>query len=187
MTKVNDLIQEDLTEEQKKLLEIDEKKKKHKLLKDYLKTEDYKKLIEYFKNKSELKLEEIKKELDNRRKGWISKATQSELNISLSFYDFQLELANKLWNSEAEEILKTDLINNADNTYTHLTNKVEELYDVPSYSNLDLIKKERMEYWLIDDRIEQMVWFYDLDKQKIPNLNPYEEDTEENKALTDVS
>lgn len=175
--KVKDLLNEqieELTDEQKELLEIDIRRKKYKILKNYLLTSEYEDLVNKFEIKANDLLEKIEKELDNRRNGWVSKATQSELNFSLQFYDFQRELANALWNSEAEQILKSDLLQNADNTYTHLTNKIEELYDVPSYSDLDLFKKARVEYALIRDRIEQMVWFYNDNIEVENNPNPYE-------------
>ena len=80
-------------------------------------------------------------------------------------------------------ILKEDLINSADNTKTHLTNKIEELYDVPSYSELDLLKTNRVEYALIKDKLELMTSLY-LDRPNVvPNLNPYEEDTEQAKEF----
>ena len=131
-------------------------------------------------------IKEIEVELDKRRDGtWSSKATVSELDKNLAFYDFQVELANNLWDSEAELILKEDLLSNAEATYTHVTNKIEELYDVPSFSDLDSIKHIRVEYALIQDRLETMTSFY-LDRQNlIPNDNPYEDS--EFKALTDVS
>ena len=72
--------------------------------------------------------------------------------------------------------MRADLLENAGNTYTHLINKVEELYDVPSYSNLDILKKERMDFVLVWDRLERMVWFYNDEIQKVPNDNPYEEE-----------
>lgn len=175
---VKDLLNEqieELTDKQKELLEIDLRRKKYKILKKYLFTPEYKDLVKKFETKANDILVKIEKELDNRRNGWVSKATQSELNFSLQFYDFQCELANALWNSEAEQILKNDLLQNADNTYTHLTNKIEELYDVPSYSDLDLLKKARVEYALIRDRIETMVWFYNDNIEVENNPNPYEE------------
>lgn len=174
---VKDLIKDDLTDEERTQLEIDTKAKKYKILLKYLESEKCKALIIFYEAKWDVLLKEIKAELDKRRKGtWSSKATVSELDKSLSFYDFQVELANELWDSEAEQILAEDLRNNADATYTHLTNKIEELYDVPSFSALDLLKNRRVEYALIQDRLETMTWFY-LDKQIVnPNLNPYEDE-----------
>lgn len=187
---VKDLIKDNLTEEEKTLLEIDTKKKKYKILVRYLETKECKDLIKKYVAKWEVLLKKIEEEVDKRRK-WesSSKAVVSELDKSISFYDFQLELANDLWDSEAEEILKADLLQNAENTYTHVTNKIEELYDVPSFSELDLLKNQRIEYALIQDRIETMVSFYNDTEIVNPNLNPYEEEKmskEEFDALTDT-
>ena len=169
-------IKDDLTEEEKELLEIDTRRKKYKILSHYLLSDEYKKLVEEYKEKAERMLLKIEQEIENRRIGLSEpKATQSDFSFSLQFYDFQKELANSLWDSEAEQILKGDLLNNADNTYTHLTNKIDQLYDVPSYSDLDLAKKLRMEYALVDDRIETMVWFYNDNTEISNSLNPYED------------
>ena len=176
-------LQNDLTEEEKTLLEIDTRKKKYKLLTNYLESKECESLIAKYIVKWEEILKLIELELDKRRKWDRSKASVSDLDKTLSFYDFQLELANDLWNSEAELILKEDLINSADNTKTHLTNKIEELYDVPSYSELDLLKTNRVEYALIKDKLELMTSLY-LDRPNVvPNLNPYEEDTEQAKEF----
>lgn len=186
---VKDLLKDELTDDEKTLLEIDIKAKKYKLLTAYLDTKECKALIKKYEKIWDKLLKEIETELDKRRIEWGSKATVSELDKSLSFYDFQVELAWDLWDSEAELILKEDLDNNAENTYTHIINKIEELYDVPSFSDLDLLKNRRIEYTLIQDRLEQMTWFY-LDKQIVnPNDNPYEEEKmskEEFEALTKV-
>lgn len=184
---VEQLLQDDLTDKEKELLELDTKKKKYKLLINYLGSKECKALIKKYVKKSDKIFKEILAELDKRRAGERSKATVSELDKSIAFYDFQVELVNDLWDSEAELILKTDLTNNAEATHTHLTNKIEELYDVPSFSELDLLKNKRIEYALIQDRLETMTSFY-LDKQNVmPNPNPYEDENEEFKALTDVS
>ena len=187
---VKDIIKDDLTEEEKDLLELDIRKKKYKLLTKYLESKKCEALIKKYVKKWDRILKEIEAEIDKRRNGERSKATVSELDQSLAFHDFQVELANDLWDSEAEKILKKDLENNAENTYTHVINKIEELYDVPSFSELDLLKKRRVEYALIKDRLETMTSFY-LDKQVInPNGNPYEESKmskEEFDALTDIN
>lgn len=184
---VKDLLEDKLTDKEKELLEIDTRKKNYKLLMKYLGSKACKELVDKYVTKGDSILKEIELELDKRRNWERSKASVSELDKSLSFYDFQLELANDLWDSEAELILKQDLINNADNTKTHLTNKIEELYDVPSFSELDLLKNRRIEYALIQDRLETMVWFYSDMVNPISNPNPYEDENEEFKALTDVS
>lgn len=186
---VADLIADELTDEEKVLLELDIKKKKYKLLTKYLDSKECKALIKKYVKKWDKILKEIEAEIDKRRTEWGSKATVSELDKSIAFYDFQVELSKDLWDSEAELILKEDLTNNAENTYTHIVNKIEELYDVPSFSDLDLLKNRRIEYALIQDRLETMTSFY-LDKQIVnPNDNPYEEEKmskEEFDALTDV-
>jgi len=173
----------DLTEEEKELLELDIKKKKYKLLIRYLESKECKALIKKYEGKWEKILKEIVKELNNRRKGIRSKAAVSDLDKTLSFYDFQLEVVKDLWDSEAEQILKEDLIKSAENTYTHLTNKIEELFDVPSYSELDLLKHRRVEYALIKDKLELMTSLYLDKKNVVPNLNPYEENTIESEEF----
>jgi len=187
---VKDLIKDELTDEEKTLLELDIKAKKYKLLTIYLSSKECEALIEKYVAKWDKILEEIVAELDKRRKGTRGKATVSDLDKTLSFYDFQLELVGDLWDSEAELVLIEDLTNSAENTYTHLINKIEELFDVPSYSELDLLKHRRVEYALIKDKLELMTSLY-YDKQVInPNSNPYEEEKmskEEFDALTDVN
>jgi len=181
---------EELTEEEKVQLEIDTRKKNYKLLTKYLNSKECDALVKKYEAIGESLLKQIEEELQKRRDGtWSSKATVSELDKNLAFYDFQVKLAKDLGDSEAENILKEDLTNNAENTYTHLTNKIEELYDVPSFSALDLLKNKRVECTLIRDRLEQMTSFY-LDKSDIiPNLNPYEEEKmskEEFDAMTNT-
>lgn len=171
---VKDIIWNELTDEEKALAELDDRKKKYKILKKYLLSEEYADLVSKFEAKADDILKQIERELDNRRNSWVTKATQSDLNFTLQFFDFQIELANAMWDTEAEQILKADLLHNADNTYTHLINKVEELYDVASYSDLDKLKKARVEYALIRDRIETMVSFYNDEKNEVSNPNPYE-------------
>lgn len=167
---------EDLTDKEKELLESDIRKNKFKILTKFLKSDKYKDLIKMYITKWKLLLEEIYLEIDKRRKGWFCKATRSDLDKTLSFYDFQVELANDIGkDSEAELILKEDLLKNAEDTYSHVLNKVEELYDVPSYSELDMLKYRKKEYLLIEDRLETMVSFYMEEKNEISNPNPYEE------------
>ena len=182
---VKDIIVDELSQKEKDLLELDIKNKKYKLLTKYLDSKECKTLIlKYLSIWGDL-LKEIELEIDKRRKWAVSKASQSELNKSLHFHDFQVQLAGDLWDSEAESILREDLLSNAEATYTHVVNKIEELYDVPSFSDLDILKYKRIEYALIQDRLETMTSFY-LDKQNlIPNDNPYED--AEFQALTDVS
>lgn len=166
---------EELTDIEKQLLELDTNKKKFNLLNKYLISNEYKNLVEHFKSKWDELFTKIELELDKRRNWERSKATVSDLDKTLSFYDFQIELMNALGNTEAELILKEDLKRNAENTKTHLTNKIDELYDVPSYSELDLLKLKRVEYSLIEDRINTMAWFYRQSEETLYNPNPYEE------------
>ena len=176
---VKDLINDDLTEEEKVQLELDIKAKKYKILTKYLDSKECKALIKKYVKKWDKLLKEIVVELDKRRKWERGKATVSDLDKTLSFYDFQLEVVKDLWDSEAELILKEDLTNSAEATYTHLTNKIEELYDVPSYSELDLLKNRRVEYALIKEKLELMTSLYYDKQMEVPNLNPYEENTVE--------
>lgn len=187
---VKELLEDQLTEEEKTLLEIDTKRKKYKLLTKYLDSKECKALIKKYVAKWNKILKEIVAELDKRRNGERGKATVSDLDKTLSFYDFQLEVVEDLWDTEAEKILKEDLTNSAEATYTHLTNKIEELYDVPSYSELDLLKHRRVEYALIKEKLELMTSLYYDKQMEVPNLNPYEENTveaEEFNAATDVN
>lgn len=169
---MNELVTNDLTEEQLKDLEITENKRKYKILQKYLQTKEYKELVEKFIQKWKDIEDSIEKYIRDRKE---TKATKSELDKSLQFYDFQQELKNSLWDSEAEQILKADIQEMSENTYTHILNKIEELYDAPTYSELDLIRQLRIDYILVESRIWRIIaWYLDA-KQEISNPNPYEE------------
>ena len=65
---VKDLIEDDLTEYEKILLELDIKRKKYKILTKYLDSDECKAIIEQYKVIWNDILEEIMVELDKRRK-----------------------------------------------------------------------------------------------------------------------
>ena len=183
-----DLIKDDLTDEQLDQLETDVNKDKFKTLRWYLDSKEYNQTIEFFTGKIEDVDVLIKKEIELRRNlNNETKAIKSELDKSILFYDFQLEIIEQLGDTEAEKILKDDLIENADNTTTHIYNKIEEMYDIPTYSKLDILKQMRIDYIMIGERLQRMVWFYAQEKDSIKNPNPYQDEDEEFKALTDVS
>jgi len=188
---VKDIIKDELTEEEKTLLELDIKKKKYKLLTAYLESKECKALTKKYVKIWDNLLKDIEDELDKRRKGTSNaKATKSDLDKTLFYYDFLIKLISDLWDSEAEMILKEDLGLRATNTYSWVLHTVDPLYDVPSFSDLDMIKHIRAEYTMIHSQFETMQNNYFDKPNVVPNLNPYEEETEEAKefnAATDVS
>lgn len=163
---------EDLTEEQKELLQLQERKDKYKKLQHYLQSDAFEKICEHFESKWKEIEKEIIKEIKERQE---TKVLKSELDKNHQFYNFQRELIEQLWDSEWELILKKDLEDNSENTFTHCLNKIEELYDAPVYSNLDLLKQLRIDYIMVWERLRRMSAFY-LDTKEIEdNSNPYEE------------
>lgn len=169
--KVKDLLN-DLTDEQKELLEKDQRKEKYKKLSHFLQTKDFEKICKHFEKKWEALTKKVTDLIQNRNE---CKAEKSELDKNYQFYNFQKELAEKLWDSEAEQVLKKDLLDNAENTYTHCLNKIEELYDAPVYTQLDLLKQLRIDYLMVWERLRRMTEFYLDTKEIMDNANPYEE------------
>lgn len=168
---VKDII-EDLSEEQKELLEIQEKKEKYKKLQHFINSESFTEITKYFENKWKEIENKIIEIIKNRKE---AKVLKSELDKNYQFYNFQIELIEKLWESEWEKILKEDLRENSENTFTHCLNKIEELYDAPVYSELDLLKQLRIDYIMVWERFRRMSAFYLHTKEIEDNSNPYEE------------
>lgn len=168
---VKDIL-EDLSEEQKQLLETQERKEKYKKLQHFLNSKEFDKITKYFENKWKEIETQIIESIKTRKE---AKVVKSELDKNYQFYNFQNELIEQLWESEWEKILKEDLKSNSENTFTHCLNKIEELYDAPVYSELDLLKQLRIDYIMVWERFRRMSAFY-LDTKDIEdNANPYEE------------
>jgi len=61
------------------------------------------------------------------------------------------------------------------NAWSQVLNKVEELWDMPVYTELDLIKQLRIDYLLVDKKIEQMRDQYAVQEDVIEPQHPYED------------
>lgn len=150
-----------------------ERREKYKATQKYLLTDSYKELTKYFSDKGDNMKDSIRKEISTRKK---SVAEKSEVDVVYNFILFLEEVLDKLGNSEGEKVYRAIIEEQIANGWTNIENKVEELGDVPIYSKLDFIKQARIDYLLLNKRMEN--WsegFADKKDEKIPDSHPYEE------------
>jgi hypothetical protein len=150
-----------------------ERREKYKATQKYLLTDSYKELTEYFINKGEELKENIHTEINTREK---SVAEKSEVDVVYAFIQFLGEVLDKLGDSDGEKVYRAIIEEQIANGWTNIENKVEELGDVPIYSKLDFIKQARIDYLLLNKRMEN--WsegFADNKEEKIPDGHPYED------------
>jgi hypothetical protein len=85
-----------------------------------------------------------------------TETTKSELDKTYSFYNLMQEFIDKIWNTEDELYLKNLLIEEKQNILTHILNKTDEWYDLPLYTELDLVRQKRIDYLCIDQRFKRI-------------------------------
>lgn len=188
---VKDLIKSDLTEDQLKQLELDERKDKYKKLQHYLQSEEFKTLCIKYNDIWEQKSLEIKKLLKERKE---TKSTKSQLDKDVEFQYFLEEILKDLSVTDWEEILKQYFKEQIEAIDTNLLNKVsheEELYDVPFYTQIDIEKQIRMDYCTFEKRVRAITASFADKTEEASNPNPYEEwpkmTEDEFNALTDIN
>lgn len=185
---IKDLVNVELSEEEKVELELQEKKDKYNKTQKYINTEEFKKLCKDFKDKWDLLLEDIKQELISRKK---VEAIKSEINKIEQDVEYYKSISNKLWKSEWEKVFKDELAIRVENAESNMFVKVapDELFDLPVYTKLDMLKMKRNSYSTVDKYLTLISeWFYDP-KTMVTNPNPYENENmskEEFDLLTDT-
>lgn len=165
-------ITNDLTQEELMLKELDERKEKFKKINKYIQSKSYEKLCKYFREKWEALTETIRESLLVRQE---AKTIKSQLDRDIVFKNFLSEVKEQFWNSEWEEVLKNDFQESINNVETHIFNKIEELYDAPVYTEIDILKQIRIDYLCIDQRIERILASYADRKEEKQSLHPYED------------
>lgn len=183
---VKDLLTEELTEEQQKALEIDTRKDNYKKTQKYLLTPAFKKLCDKFYKEWELMIEDIKTELKTRGKTDAMKSEADKIAQDIEYYK---KIKSELWNTDWEKVLKLALDVRIENAESNVYIKVDPsaLFDLPVYTTLDMLKLERNSLMTLE---QYLTWISELflDGKDAPsNPNPYEEEDEEFKAMTDVS
>lgn len=160
-----------LTQEEIELAQKEERKEKYKNTQKYLVSDEYKGMCEYFTNKGETLLEEIKEELKNRKE---TKATKGEMDKIYSFIEFLKEVLDKLGKSKGAEVYKEIISGQIEAGYTNIYNRIEELGDVPVYSDLDFMKQLRIDYILLNKRMENWSEMFQDSKEEKKDTQPYE-------------
>lgn len=171
---VKDLIGEELTDEQKKLLEEDENKKKYKALQIYIQSDDFLKLCEKFEKKWDEIKENIIKMISERKE---TKSTKSQLDKDVLFKSEIKVFIMELKESEWEKILKDFFQKQIEALDTHIFDKIsneQELYDVPFYTDIDLQKQVRIDFMCFWKRVKAITASFAKVKEEIENPNPYE-------------
>ena len=166
-------IEDELTDEQKELLELDIRKEKYKKLQQYLQSEAFIELCEYFEGEWNSVEKEVQFERQNRLE---TKSTKSQVDKDEIFQDILIEFKYKLWNTDWEEVLKEYFQDQIDAIETNILNKIsyeDALYDIPFYTVLDLLKQTRMDYLTFEKRIKSITASFADKKEEIANANPY--------------
>ena len=186
---VKDLLKDQLTENQERELELQTRKDNYKKTQRYILTDEFRKLCKYFDNKWKKVFEEIKLEIKNRKQ---TVAIKSELDKILQDIEYYDSIFKQLWTSEWEKVLKDELNTRKINAESNVYIKVQpdELFDLPVYTKLDMLKMKRNGYLTVEKYITLISeWFFDA-KDSENNPNPYEEakiSKDEFDALTDVN
>lgn len=172
---MTNVIEDKLTENQEKELEIYTRKENYKKTQKYLLTPVFENICQYFDNKWKRIFADIKKEIDWRIK---AEATYSEIDFIVSTIEYYKEILKKLWKEEWAEVFKKELKTRIENAESNVYIKVapDELFDLPTYTNLDMIKSKRNRYLTVRKYLQGISeWFYDKEI-KTPELNPYKEE-----------
>jgi putative cell wall-binding protein len=190
MKKAKNIIIDDVTDEQKEILQEDINKKKLRDIdlflgrvetpnKDIEKApiityewEAYNKFLELFKEKGNIILEELKREIKWRKE---TKLIHSQTDFDHNFACILQDFIYELWESKWEEVLKEYLYEQIEAIESNVFNKTEELYDAPVFSKFDLLKRKKNEYLLLSKRIEIIRNSFSTQIQKLDNPNPYED------------
>lgn len=171
---VKDLLEDKLSEEEQKALELEIRKEKYKKTQRYLLTDEFQKLCEKLEAKWETLFEKIKEEIEKRKE---VKAIKSEVDRIVSDIEFYNNILAELWESEwakvfAEE-LKERIVNAESNIYIKIS--VEEMFDFPMYTKLDMLKIKRNRLSTIRQYMYKISESYFDNKDLQAPLNPYEE------------
>lgn len=162
----------DLTQEELELKIKHERKERFKKLNKYIQSDEFKEICSYFRKKWEDLTDEIRTKLQERTE---TKTIKSQLDRDVLFQNFLKEVKEQFGSSEWEEILKLEFQESINNVETHIFNKIEELYDAPVYSEIDIIKQIRIDYLCVDQRIKRIMASYADWKEEKISLHPYEE------------
>lgn len=183
-------IKEELTEEQLKQLELDERKEKYKKLQHFLQSDACTTLCDTYTEKWESLVWKIKDKISNRKE---TKSNRSQLDKDVAFQLVLEEFIDSLWDMDGENVLRGYFIDQVEAIETNILNKVsheEELYDLPFYTDIDILKQIRMDYCTLHKRISAITASFADKKEEQYNPNPYEEvkmSEEEFNALTDTN
>ena len=168
---VKDIVQDEKQKEQ----ELAERREKYKITQKYLLTKEFRELLDLFKNKWEILLRKAKTELKTREK---PVQEHSELDKIEQFRLLLQEVVKRLWKTQWDNIFKEELERQIEyaesNIYWKVTNmETWEMFDVPIYTKLDLIKQLRIDSILLDKRFYNISeWFHD-EKEVKDEANPY--------------
>lgn len=171
---VKDLIQDPLTEQEQKEKDLLERKEKYKATQRYLLSPAFRKLIEEFTIEWEEIFTKIKTELKTRKK---TEALSSEVDKIVADIAYYKKIISKLDKTEWAKILKGEIEARITNAESNIYIKVapEELFDLPVFTKLDMLKRKRNSYLTTDKLLHNISdWFFD-DKEKGDNPNPYDE------------
>ena len=137
-------------------------------------SKEFQKVCEKFEKRWDKLFTEIKKEIKEREE---VKAIKSEVDRIVSDIEFYNDILKELWDGEWEQVFKEELetrkVNAESNIYIKIS--VEEMFDFPMYTKLDMLKIKRNRLSTIRQYMTKISeWFYDSNESLAP-LNPYEE------------
>lgn len=171
---VKDLIKDQLTEQEEKQKELDERKEKYKKTQKFLVTDECEEVCTTLFEKWDKVLEEIKTELKNRKE---CKSKFSEVDKIVQDIEFYETVSKELWNSEWEKVLKNEFKIRIENAESNVFIKVsvEEMFDFAIYTELDMLKMKRNRLSTVKQYLTNLSESFFDDKSKEVPDNPYEE------------
>lgn len=162
----------ELTEEEINANLKAERVEKYKNTQKFILSDEYNAMIKYFEDKGESLLPEIKNEIATRKK---VEATKSEVDKIYAFSLFLKEVQPVLGESEGAKVINEIINGQLEAAESNMFNKVEELGDVPIYTELDFNKQRRIDYLLLGQRIERWSNSFLDRKEESMDLHPYED------------
>lgn len=164
-------------QEQEQELTQEQKKEIYKKINEYINSDDYKKVIKYAEKKEQECLEKVREELKKRKK---IVAEYSELSKDEKYSEYMLDMSKQFDDSEWGKILSKEFKDQHEiaehNIEVKEVNKeTGEIFDMPLYTKLDVLKVSRRLYKFFPKKVEEIHKLYLDSKTKNIDLDPYED------------
>lgn len=164
-------------QEQEQELTQEQKKEIYKKINEYINSDDFKRVIKYSEKKEKDYLEKVRDEIAKRKK---IVAEYSELSKDAMYAEYMLDMSKQFDDSEWGKILSKEFEDQHDiaihNIEVKEVNKeTGEIFDMPLYTKLDVLKVSRRLYRFFPKKVEEIHKLYLDSKTKDIDLDPYED------------